>query len=143
MAATVPPTPATQMTDPDEVPTLHAPAELVEEYIQLVGERRAIEDRLAYVRAELEIAASLQLGDSGTRGRFVSPQGAVAARVQRTCHFDRAAVARELQRMGKLADVAVLQGPGLARYLSYEPVVAARLKDLVRPRRSIVLMATD
>lgn len=143
MAATVP-TSVQQATEPgDEIPTLVGPVELVEEYIRLVGERRALEDRLAFVRAELEVTASLQLGESGTRGRFLSPHGTIAARVQKTCHFDRAAVARELQKMGKLADVAVIQGPGLARYLAHEPVVAARLAALVRPRRSIVLMATD
>ena len=106
-------------------------------------ERRALEDRLAFVRSELEMAASSHLNEKTTRGRFLSPRGAVAARLQSTCVFDRAAVARELQRMGKLAEVAVLQGPGLARYLAHEPVVAARLSDLVRMRRSIVLMATD
>ncbi|HET6405332.1 MAG TPA: hypothetical protein VFH78_11855 [Candidatus Thermoplasmatota archaeon] len=142
MAATVPPTPAA-LEPADEIPLLEGPQALVEEYLRLVEERRAVEDRLAFVRSELELLASQQLSDKLTRGRFVASRGAVAVRYQNTCVFDRAAVARELQRMGKLAEVAVLQGPGLARYLAHEPVVAARLADLVRMRRSIVLMASD
>lgn len=141
MSLTVPTPLAPAQTD--EIPVLPGPPELVEEYLRLVEQRRAVEDRLAFVRAELEIMASHQLNERVTRGRFVSPRGAIAARLQPTCVFDRAAVARELQKMGKLADVAVIQGPGLARYLANEPVVAARLADLVRTRRSIVLMAAD
>ena len=141
MSATVP---LRTPSDQPDIPTLSGPAELVEEYLQLVAERRAVEDRLAYVRAELELFAATALSDAAPRGRFVSPHGgAVAARLQPTCVFDRAAVARELQRLGKLADVAVIQGPGLARYLAKEPVVAAKLGEMVRMRRSIVLMAAD
>jgi hypothetical protein len=140
MSATVP------LRTPDtatEIPLLEGPKELIEEYLGLVDDRKAIEERLAYVRAELELFAASALSDIAPRGRFVSARGAIAARLQPTCIFDRSNVARELQRMGKLADVAILQGPGLARYLAKEPVVAARLGEMVRMRRSIVLMAAD
>lgn len=141
MSATVPTPPIP--TDEPEVAILPAPRELVAEYLRLVEERRAVEERLAFVRAELELLAASSLSARTPRGRFESPRGAVAARLSSTCVFDRAAVARELQRMGKLADVAVIQGPGLARYLAREPVVAARLGDFVRMRKSIMLMAAD
>ena len=142
MAATVPTTTISTDESATEIPIIPGPADLVDEYVRLVAERRALEDRLSFVRAELEIAASHQLSEKAPRGRFVSSTGSVAARMQSTCLFDRAAVARELQRMGKLADVAVLQGPGLARYLAHEPVVAARLAGLIRARKTIVLMAS-
>jgi hypothetical protein len=141
MSATVPR--PLQTTIASELPLLEGPAELVDQYLDLVQERRAIEDRLAFVRAELELAAATALSDAAPRGRFVGARGAIAARLQPTCAFDRQAVARELQRMGKLAEVAILQGPGLARYLGKEPQLAARLGDMVRMRRSIVLMAAD
>lgn len=140
MSATVPTKPSLFNDDP-EVPVLAGPADLVEEYIRLVEERRAIDDRLSFVRAELELAAATNLSEAAPRGRFLGKGGAVNARLQPTCTFDRAAVARELQRIGKLADVAVLQGPALARYLVKEPALAAKLGEMVRMRRSIVLMA--
>lgn len=140
MSATVPTKPSL-FHDDAEIPTLAGPEELVEEYIRLVEGRRAIDDRLSFVRAELELVAATSLSEGAPRGRFLGKGGAVNARLQPTCTFDRAAVARELQRMGKLADVAVLQGPALARYLVKEPALAARLGEMVRMRRSIVLMA--
>lgn len=137
MSATVP-LPASPET---EVPVLTGPADLVEEYLHLVGERRAVDERLGFVRAELELFAAAALHDGAPRGRFVGAAGAIAVRLQPTCVFDRARVAHELQRMGKLSDVAVLQGPGLARYLTKEAVVAARLGNLVRMRRAVVMTA--
>lgn len=144
MSATVPTNanPDTQH-DPNEAPVLAGPSDLVEEYLRLVEERRALDERLAFVRAELELFAASALTDAAPRGRFLGSRGAIAARLQPTCVFDRAGVARELQRMGKLAEVAVLQGPGLARYLAKDPVVAARISDMVRMRRSVVLVATS
>lgn len=141
MSATVP-TKASLFNDDPEIPSLDGPAELVEEYIRLVEERRAVDDRLAFVRAELELLAAQSLNEGAPRGRFLGKAGAVNARLQQTCTFDRAAVARELQRVGKLADVAVLQGPALARYLVKEPALAAKLGEMVRMRRSVVLMAS-
>lgn len=126
-----------------ELPVLEGPRDLIDEYLQLVVERKGIEERLAYVRAELELFAAPALSEGVPRARFVGRTGAIAARLQATCVFDRANVARELQRMGKLSEVAILQGPGLARYLSKEPVVSARLGEMVRMRRSIVLTAAD
>lgn len=145
MSATVPlrASPTDEPTDEPEIPTLEGPKDLVDEYLRLVEQRRAIEDRLSYVRAELEMAAAHQLKDERPRGRFLGASGGVSARLSPSCTFDRAVVARELQRMGKLAEVAILQGPGLARYLAREPVVAARLGGLVRPRRSVTLIASD
>lgn len=143
MSATVPTKPSHFSDEPDpEVPVLAGPSDLVEEYLRLVEERRAIEDRLSYVRAELELAAATALNEATPRGRFVGKAGAVNARLQPTCTFDRAAVARELQRLGKLADVATIQGPALARYLVKEPAITARLGEMVRMRRSVVLMAS-
>ena len=140
MVATVPTKPSLFNDDP-EVMTLDGPSDLVEEYLRLVEERRAIDDRLSFVRAELELLAAQSLNDASPRGRFLGKGGAVNARLQPTCTFDRAAVARELQRVGRLADVAVLQGPALARYLVKEPALAAKLGEMVRMRRSVVLMA--
>lgn len=142
MSATVP-RPLTTENPNAEIPILEGPSDLVQEYLDLVQERRALDDRLAYVRAELELVAATSLSESVPRGRFLGTRGAIAARLQPTCAFDRQAVARELQRMGKLAEVAILQGPGLARYLAKEPQLAARLGEMVRMRRSVVLMAAD
>ncbi|HEX2021458.1 MAG TPA: hypothetical protein VHH36_02000, partial [Candidatus Thermoplasmatota archaeon] len=112
-----------------------------ERYLQLVRARREVEEQLAYVRAELELTAATTLSDAAPRGRFAGLGGTVVARLQPTCSFDRFAVARELQRQGRLADVAILHGPALARFLAQEPVLAARLGPLVRPRHGVVLMA--
>lgn len=143
MASTVP-TPTATPTDPTaEAPILPGPADLVEEYLTLVEERRAIEDRLAFIRGELELLAAAALNDARPRGRFVGSRGAISARLQPTCIFDRNAVLKELQRAGRLADVAVVQGPSLARFLAKEPQLAARLSDLIRHRKSVVLMASQ
>lgn len=139
MSATVPT--RSHPEPPTELPILPAPTDLVEEYLSLVAQRRELEDRLAFVRAELELVAATALSEGTPRARFVGANGAIAARLQPTCVFDRAAVARELQRLGKLSEVAIIQGPGLARYLAKEPQVAARVGDLVRMRKSVVLMA--
>jgi hypothetical protein len=121
---------------------LDAPPSLVERYLELTRARRAIEDQLAYVRGELELIAAASLNDASPRGRFAGARGGVvAARIMPTCSFDRLAVGRELQRMGRLHEVAVLQGPNLARYLAKEPVVAARLGEMIRHRRTVMLMA--
>lgn len=124
-----------------EPPVLEAPEHLVRTYVELVAERRRLEDRLAYIRGELEMLAASALSEATPRGRFLAGDGHISARLQPTCVFDKGAVARELQKAGRLADVAVLQGPALARFLAKEPVLAARLSDLVRMRRSVVLMA--
>lgn len=139
MTATVPPT---QIPDETPLPTLQAPPELVEEYLRLVEARRGLDERLGYVRAELELVAASALKEEAPRARFLGARGAIGARLSPTCVFDRPRIARELQRMGKLSDVAVIQGPGLARYLAKEPIVAARLGGLVRMRRSVVLTAS-
>lgn len=129
--------------EPEAVP-LEAPQELVARYLELTAQRRELEEKLAYVRAELEMVAASSLDEGRPRGRFRGPAGgAVAARLQPTCVFDRQEVARELQRQGRLADVAVLQGPTLARFLAKEPSVAARLAPMVRFRKSVVLMAAQ
>lgn len=130
-------------TEALEPARLEAPSDLVERYLELTAERRALEDRLAYVKGELELLAAGSLNDQTPRGRFVAENGAISARLQPTCVFDRVAVAQELQRAGRLADVAVVQGPALARYLARDPVMAARLRDLVRFRKSVVLMAAQ
>lgn len=124
---------------------LPAPSELVRRYLELALRRRALDEQLAFVRGELELAAAEVLSEEHPRGRFVvdgARQG-VVARLQPTCVFDRVLVGQELQRMGRLAEVATLQGPGLARFLAREPVVAARLGGLVRHRRSVVLFVGD
>lgn len=139
------PTPRpTLQTDPlalGDAPALEAPEHLVRAYVELVAERRRIEDRLAYVRGELEMLAASALSDSAPRGRFLAGEHAVSARIQPTCVFDKGEVMRELQRAGRLADVAILQGPALARFLAKEPALASRLADRVRMRRSVMLMA--
>lgn len=142
MSASIPaPEPHPESSPEEAIPVIAAPTDLIEEYLSLVDERRSVEERLAFVRAELELAAAGSLKDATPRGRFVGEHGMISVRLQPTCIFDRAGVARELQRMGKLSDVAVLQGPGLARYLGKEPAVAARLGSMVRMRKSIVLTA--
>lgn len=129
------PDPTLQTTD------LDAPARFVERYVELSRQRREIEEQLAFVRSELELIAASSLREAAPRGRFVAPSGrVVAARLMPTCSFDRAAVARELQRGGRLDDVATLPGPSLARFLDREPVWAARLQPLVRRRHSVMLM---
>lgn len=126
-----------------EAPRLEGPADLVEAYLELVEQRRVVEEKLAYVKAELELVAAAHLNDRAPRGRFVSARGAISARLQPTCVFDRPAVMKELQRAGRLADVASVSGPQLARFLAKEPVLAARLGEMVRKRSSVVLMATS
>lgn len=141
MTSTVPTPRTTVLPTSTEPTTLEAPRDLIEEYLEITAERRALEERLAYVRAELELVAAAALSDGAPRGRFVCDRGAVSARLQPTCMFDKPLVARELQRAGRLADVAILQGPSLARFLAKEPHLAARFAGLVRHRKNIVLMA--
>lgn len=119
---------------------LDAPERLVERYLELSRARRAIEEQLAFVRSELELIAATTLQPDAPRGRFVAPTGVVGARLMPTCSFDRQIVSRELQRGGRLDEVATLTGPSLARFLQREPVWAARLQPLVRPRQSVMLM---
>ena len=128
--------------EPEPV-ALEAPADVVRRYLEATAQRRALDDQIAWLRGELELAAAQMLSDVRPRGRFVAPGGAgfVVARLQPTCVFDRQVVGRELQRAGRLTDVAVMHGPALARFLAREPVVAARLGDLVRYRRNVVLLA--
>lgn len=123
-------------------PPLAAPLDLVRRYLDLASQRRALDEQIAWARGELELLAASALSEGVPRGRFVAPGvGSIVARLEPTCVFDRITVGRELQRMGRLHEVAMLRGPPLARYLAKEPVVAARLGGLVRPRRGIVLMA--
>lgn len=126
---------------PDDAPVLEAPEHLVRTYLELVAERRRIEDRLAYIKGELEMLASSALSESTPRGRFLVGDAVIAARLQPTCVFDKGEVMKELQRAGRLADVAVLQGPALARFLAKDAALAARLSPMVRMRKSVVLMA--
>lgn len=119
---------------------LDAPQKLVEKYLELSRARRVLDEQLAFLRSELELVAATALTESAPRGRFVAPSGVVAARLMPTCSFDRATVARELQRGGKLADVATLTGPQLSRFLAREPVWASRLAPIVRHRHNIMLM---
>gem|GEM_PF-4539833 len=122
---------------------LAAPEDLVRRYVELTRKRREIEDQLAYLRAELELTASAALTREAPRGRFRAGDASVIARLQPSCVFDKALIARELQKAGRLADVATITGPGLARFLAGEPVLAARLGEHVRYRNSVVLMATQ
>lgn len=119
---------------------LEAPTKLVERYLELTRTRRALDEQIAFLRSELELVAATTLREASPRGRFVSPVGVIAARLVPTCSFDRMAVARELQKGGRLSDVATLPGPTLARFLGREPVWAARLGPMVRHRHSVVLM---
>ena len=132
-------------TTPPEPAALSAPAEVVRRYLEATAQRRALDDQLAWLRAELELVAAQALSEARPRGRFVAPgvAGSVLARVQPTCTFDRQAVSQELQRAGRLHEVAMLQGPALARFLAREPALAARLGDRIRYRRGVVLMAAD
>lgn len=125
-----------------ETPTLDGPRDLVEAYLDLVDQRRQIEEKLAYVKAELELVAAAALSERHPRGRFVCGRGSVSARLQATCVFDRPTIMKELQRAGRLADVASVSGPTLARFLAKEPVLSARLGEMVRKRSTVVLMAT-
>ena len=128
-----------ETAEPDDLP---APEALVARYVELTRKRREIEDQLAYIRAELELAATSSLSAAKPRGRFRAGRASVLARLQPTCTFDKAFVAKELQRMGRLADVATVSGPSLARFLNHEPVLAARLGEHVRYRNSVLLMAS-
>lgn len=121
--------------------SLPASSDLVRRFVQLTAQRRALEEQLAFLRGELELAAASLLSEACPRGRFEGVEGpfVLSASLRPTCVFDRVVVAQELQRMGRLAEVATLQGPGVARYLAREPVVAARLGSLVRMRHSVVL----
>ena len=122
-------------------PVLPAPDDLVRRYVELSQQRRALDEQLAFLRGELELLAAQALSEASPRGRFVSPDGGmVVARLRPTCVFDRVQVGRELERGGRLHEVALLQGPALARFLAREPVWAARLGGMVRARRGIVLM---
>lgn len=124
-----------------EPPTLAAPEALVARYVELTRKRREIEDQLAYIRAELELAATARLNAAAPRGRFRAGSASILARLQPTCTFDKPFIAKELQRMGRLADVATVTGPALARFLAHEPTLAARLGEHVRYRNSVLLMA--
>ena len=130
---------AASVDDAPDMIALEAPADLVTRYLELAAEKRALEDHLSYVRAELEMLAAAALSDAAPRGRFATATGAVNVRLQPTCVFDRGEVARQLQKAGRLADVATVTGPSLARFLAKEPALAARLGDLVRPRKAVVM----
>lgn len=139
------PNTTTRMLDPvpDVQPSvsLDAPEKLVARYLELTRTRREIDEQIAYLRSELELVAASALTVDHPRGRFVAPDaGVVAARLLPTCSFDRKTVARELEKGGRLHEVASLPGPALARFLQREPVWAARLGTMVRPRHTIVLM---
>lgn len=120
---------------------LEAPDYLVRRYLELTAKRREVEEQLAVVRAELEILAVSSLTQERPRGRFSVPEGNVSVRLQPTCVFDKGEVARALQKAGRLADVATIPAPSLARALAADPALAARLGDMVRMRRSVVLTA--
>lgn len=126
-----------------EPASLAAPEDLVRRYVELTRKRCEIEDQLAYLRAELGLAASEALSKDRPRGRFRAGDASVIARLQPSCVFDKALVARELQKAGRLADVATVTGPALARFLASEPVLAARLGEHVRYRNGVVLMAAQ
>ena len=139
MLATPPRAHADAADAPPEAIALEAPHDLVTRYLELAAEKRALEDHLSFVRAELEMLAVSALSDGAPRGRFATGQGAINVRLQPTCVFDRGEVARALQKAGRLADVATVSGPSLARFLAKEPTLAARLGDMVRPRKAVVL----
>lgn len=124
---------------PDDAPTLDAPEALIQRYIELTTQRRVLEEQIAVLRAELEMIASSALSDATPKARFLSPIGHVTARIQPTCIFDRGEVYKQLQRAGRLADVATVTGPMLARFLAKEPRIAAQLGDLIRYRNGVVL----
>lgn len=125
--------------DPDALPAIDAPTYLVERFIELNAQRRALEEQIAVLRAELEMLAAGALTDASPKGRFLASGTHVTARLQPTCVFDRSEVYKQLQRAGRLADVATISGPQLARFLAKEPRLAAQLRDLVRHRNSVVL----
>lgn len=126
-----------------QAPDLAAPQDLVRKYVELTRKRRDLEDQLAYLRAELELVASQMLTKDAPRGRFRAGESSILARLQPSCVFDKQTVARELQKAGRLADVATISGPGLARFLANEPVLSARLADHIRFRNAVVLMAAQ
>lgn len=123
----------------EESPTLDAPEYIVQRYLELTAQRRAVEEQIAVLRAELEMVAAAALSDATPKARFVAATGHVTARLQPTCVFDRAEVYKVLQRAGRLSDVATVSGPQLARFLAKEPQLSARLSDVVRYRNSVVL----
>lgn len=125
--------------DPHNAPALDAPGYLVQRYIELTAQRRALEEQISVIRAELEMLAAAALSEATPKGRFVSPTGHVTARLQPTCVFDRGEVYKHLQKAGRLAEVATVTGPQLARFLAREPVLAARLSEFIRHRHSVVL----
>lgn len=125
--------------DPANAPALDAPEHIVQRYIELTAQRRALEEQIAVLRAELEMVAAASLSEATPKGRFLAPTGHVTARLQPTCVFDRGEVYKLLQKAGRLSDVATVSGPQLARFLAREPQLAARLAEFVRHRRSVVL----
>ncbi len=131
------------VTTPDPAPpVIEAPDSLVARYVELVQEKRRIEDQMAFLRAELELIATASLSEAIPRGRFLgSGGGELHARLYPTCSFDRAEVGHVLQRAGRLTDVASIPGPSLARFLAKEPQMAARLGNLVRRRHGVMLIA--
>jgi hypothetical protein len=134
--------PATTYDLPGDAPQLlDAPEYLVQRYLDLTAQRRALEEQIAVIRAELEILAVSSLSDERPRGRFAATNGQVTVRLQPTCVFERGEVARALQRAGKLAEVAVLPGPSVARFLAGDPALAARLGEMIRYRKAVVLTA--
>lgn len=134
--------PTTELPGDPPLP-LDAPEYLVQRYLELSAQRRAVEEQLAVVRAELEILAVSALNEQRPRGRFTSGAGHVSVRLQPTCVFDRGEVARALQKQARLHEVATVSGPTLARVLAHDPALAARLGDMVRMRRSVVLTAVQ
>jgi hypothetical protein len=138
-----PPRASLARTTNDSIPTLDAPAEMVQRYLELAAEKRRLEDQMAFLRAELEMAASLALTEESPRGRFVAPNGQLAARLYPTATFDRAEVGDALQKMGRLAEVASIGGPSLARLLARDPQLAARLGNMVRLRKGVMLVAGE
>lgn len=133
---------ATSLSTTD-APILEAPQDLVERYLELVFEKRRLEEQIAYLRGELEMAASHSLNDEVPRGRFVAPNGHLAARLFPTCTFDRAEVGDALQKMGRLSEVASIGGPALARLMQRDPQLAARLSPMVRLRKGVMLVAGE
>lgn len=127
----------------DEVPTLDAPVDLVEEYVRATLEKRKLEERLAYLRAELELHAAAALSKEKPKGAFACKLGRVGARLVPTCAFDRDAVAAALQKAGKLDRVAVLQGPRLRTFLEMDKDARALVEEHVRFRTSVTLVASE
>lgn len=122
---------------------LNAPDYLVKRYLELTSQRRAIEEQIAVIRAELEVLAVSSLSAQRPRGRFESKAGHVSVRLTPTCLFNREEVARALAKAGRLTDVATIPGPALARFLATDPALSARLGDAVRYRSAVVLTAAQ